>query len=236
MGHRPSHRGFAGDIGPFAHAFVITRTRGFLKDIEICLTDTPNGKGGTTHAYFPALATCCAFLEYMAGLSRGRLKDVGWRDIASWATYHLPQPDYSNDTIRVLVEAFRNSVAHRGIATGIWADRSDNGRETRRITWKLLEVGGTPSCQLVKEAGVLEKDPPWPCPYTHRMHIYLRSFADDLAGGATRLANNLLTDGPAQKKFEAAMRTLYPAPLAPRGAKAHIDRGASQTRAARREP
>lgn len=82
-------------MAAFAHAFVTTRTIGFSKDIEICLTDTPNDRGGTTHAYFPALATCCAFLEYVTGLSRGRLDNVGWKDVAAWAETYLPQPNYS---------------------------------------------------------------------------------------------------------------------------------------------
>ena len=210
MEDRPLHRGFAEDIGTFANAFVTTRTAGFLKDMEICLTHTPNGAGGVTHAYFPALATCCAFLEYMTGLARGRLNGTGWREVAAWAARHLRQPDYSEATIRVLMEAFRNSVAHRGIATGIWRDRSDGGRETRRITWMLSELGGTPACQLIEEAGVLERDPPWPCPYTHRMHIYLRSLADELAAGARRYADTLLADADVQQRFENAMRTLYP--------------------------
>jgi hypothetical protein len=207
---RPPHRGFADNIAAFAHDFVTTRTTGFLKDMEICLTDTPNGVGGVTHAYFPALATCCAFLEYMTGLTRGKLEGIGWRDIAAWSSNYLRQPDYSKDTIRVLMEAFRNSVAHRGIATGIWCDRSNGGRETRRITWMLSETHRDPACQLIEEPGILEKDPPWPCPYTHRMHIYLRSLADDLAAGARQYAANLLVKADAQDRFQRAMRTLYP--------------------------
>jgi hypothetical protein len=194
----------------FAPAFIAARTRGFCKDIEICLTDTDNGQGGHTHAYFPALATCCAFLEYMTGLNRGRLDNVGWKDVATWAANYLPQPEYSNDMIRVLVSAFRNSVAHRGIATGIWCDRSAHGQVTRRITWKLSETLGTPACHLVAETGELTKDPPWPSPYTHRMHIHLRSLAADLAAGAGRLRQRVGVDRNRQRAFERAMRELYP--------------------------
>ncbi|MGH7930168.1 MAG: hypothetical protein ACREQV_20515 [Candidatus Binatia bacterium] len=210
MGHKPRHRGFEGDIAAFGYAFVSTRTIGFLKHIDICLTDTPNDVGGVTHAYFPALATCCAFLEYMTGLARGRLDNVGWRDVAAWAQIYLPQPGYSTDVIAIVMRAFRNSVAHRGIAAGIWCDKSNHGQATRRITWKLLETGGHPACQLIEEQGTLVKDPPWKCSYTHRMHIYLRTFADDLSAGARAFAENLRIDANLKRRFERAMNELYP--------------------------
>lgn len=210
MVHKPRHRGFPGDLVAFAYAFVDTRRIGFLKDIDICLTDTPNERGGVTHAYFPALATCCAFLEYMTGLARGRLDNVGWKDVAAWAELYLPQPNYSRGVIEIIVRAFRNSVAHRGVATGIWCDKSNNGQVSRRVTWKLLETRGSPACQLIDENGTLVKDPPWECRYTHRMHIYLRTFADDLGVGARRFADSLRTDADLQRRFERAMNELYP--------------------------
>lgn len=108
------------------------------------------------------------------------------------------------------MRAFRNSVAHRGIATGIWCDRSDHGTIRRRVTWKLLESRGDPACQLIEEAGVLVKDPPWECPYTHRMHIYLRTFSNDLAAGARQLADKLRVDKDLKRRFERAMNELYP--------------------------
>jgi hypothetical protein len=190
---------------------VSTRTSGFLKDIEICLKDTPNGiAGGYTHAYFPALAACCGFLEYMTGLHRGKLAKIGAPDIQQWAGDHLSKVNYTDDIVRVLFDGFRHSVAHRGIATGVWKDIATKHRPERRITWKLTELSAQPACQLIEEKCCLTKDPPWSSPYTHRIHISLRTLADDLADGATQFATKLRTSADLQAKFRRAMQTLYP--------------------------
>jgi hypothetical protein len=195
----------------FAQDFVRKRAWGFSKDIEICLTDTPSGVGKSlTHAYFPALATCCAFMEYMTGLHRGRLDGIGWDDVNRWTKKHLDRTYYTDDIVRVLFHGFRHSVAHRGIATGIWLDRHPTGTPVRRITWKLSEDADRPSCRLVEDIGKLTKDPPWPCPHTHRMHIHLAALSEDLCAGAKKYAADLAKDAPLLGDFERAMRTLYP--------------------------
>ena len=195
----------------FARAFILTRAGGLKKDSQICLTDTLAEDGvSITHAYFPALATCCGFLEYMTDLHRGRLNKSGWKDIVAWAGRYLPQPDYGEDIVRVLFDGFRHSVAHRGIATGIWLDRHGTGAVERRVTWKLFEDDERPSCQLIDEVGHLTKDPPWPCPHTHRMHIHLKSLAEDLCTGANAYANDIRPDSELLSNFERAMQTLYP--------------------------
>jgi hypothetical protein len=74
MKKRPPHRGANGDLVRFAQDFVRKRAGSLSKDISICLTDTPSDDGKSiTHAYFPALAACCAFMEYMTGLHRCRI-------------------------------------------------------------------------------------------------------------------------------------------------------------------
>ena len=110
----PKHRGTGGNSSRFARRFVMSRLGGFEKDMQICLTPIQaKGRSGLTHAYFPALGACCATLEYLAGLYRGNLRGVGWRDVATWAQNYLPQPDYNAETVRILFEAFRHPVAHR---------------------------------------------------------------------------------------------------------------------------
>jgi hypothetical protein len=102
----PGHRGASGDDLVFARRFVQSRLAGFEKDIRICLTGVNSKvRPGMTHAYFPALAACCATLEYLAALHRGNIHGLGWRQVADWARAYLPQPDYDGDTVRVLVEA-----------------------------------------------------------------------------------------------------------------------------------
>ena len=208
---RAPHRGSSNDTGRFAKHFVLSRIAGFEKDVEICLTPIPSrARPGPTHAYFPALAACSGTIEYLTAMYCGRVDGLGWRNVHDWAQTYLPQPDYDDDAIRVLFEAFRNSVAHRGIASGIWRDQKPGPTHGRRITWKVFADARRPSIRIVAENGVLKNDPPWPCKYTHRVHIHLKSMAVDIRQAATRYADDVLGNHALQGKFVSCMRTLYP--------------------------
>ncbi len=208
---RPPHRGLPNEPAKFARQFVLDRLAGFTKDIDICLTPAASkAKDSPTHAYFPALASCCGTLEYWSALFRGRTTGLGWPDVWNWSQHYLPQPAYGEDPIRVLVDAFRNAVAHRGIATGVWVDRKPGAGFGRRLTWRILEDDSCPSIRVVDEVGTLITDPPWPCVYTHRVHIHLRSLADDISAGAQTYAEDLLQEQQLVDKFYACMRQLYP--------------------------
>ena len=207
----PRHRGTGGNSSRFASRFVTSRVAGFQKDMRICLTPIKaRGRSGITHAYFPALGACCATLEYLAGLHRGNLRRVGWRDVANWAQSYLPQPDYDTETIRILFEAFRHPVAHQGIASGVWIDQQPGAGHGRRLTWKVLADSRRPACRIVAEQGHLVKDPPWLCGYSHRVHIHLKGLAADIRKGATRYRRALNTDQGLHDRFMACMRQLYP--------------------------
>jgi hypothetical protein len=213
MESRAPHRGLGNEGGAFAERFVLDRLAGFEKDIHICLTPVPSKtRRGLTHAYFPALACCCGTLEYLAGLYKGHLDTVGWRDVAAWANRYLPQPDYAEDTVRVFVEAFRNSIAHRGIASGVWVDRKPGDGHGRRFTWKVLADSHRPAIDFVSENKTLLEDPPWSCPYTHRAHIHLRSLSVDIRKGAMKYAKDARDDHKLTKKFFGCMQDLYPQP------------------------
>ena len=208
---RVPHRGSANDTGAFASHFVLSRLAGFEKDIHICLSPIPSKtRWGPTHAYFPALATCCGTIEYLTAMHCGRVDGLGWRNVAAWAKTYLPQPDYDNDTVRVFFEAFRNSVAHRGIASGIWRDLKPGPGRGRRITWKVLADARRPAIRIVEEYGTLKNDPPWLCNYTHRVHIHLKSMAVDIREAATQYAKDVLTSRDLQSSFMSCMLTLYP--------------------------
>lgn len=58
-------------------------------------------------------------LEYLASLYVDRIDGLGKKEVTAYAKY-LPQPDYNAEAIRVLFDAFRNAVAHLGIASGVW--------------------------------------------------------------------------------------------------------------------
>jgi hypothetical protein len=209
MKQRAAHRGADGDVAAFAQSFLESRLAGFEKDMSICLTATPSRtRPGLTHAYFPALGASFGLIEYVSGLYRGNLKGIGWAQVADWAERYLPQPDYDRDAMKVFFDAFRHSVAHRGIASGIWVDRSRNIR--RRVTWRVSADSRRPACKLIEEAGLLKNDPPWPTAYTHRMHIHLKALKTDLVRAVLEYAASVQNDRGLQANLKACMRQLYP--------------------------
>lgn len=211
MKKRPIHRGALGNVSEFAPKFIRGRLGGFDKDMKICLTPVKSeDRSGFTHAYFPALAACCGALEYLTGLYRGKLNGIGWQQIADFAEDYLPQPDYNRETVRVLFDAFRHPVAHRGIATGVWVDRNQGPGNGRRLTWRILADAKRPACQVVPEAGELNRDPPWPCAYTHRVHIHLRALWVDIRKAALSYSDDVAEDELLQGKFGVCMEQLYP--------------------------
>lgn len=127
----------------FAFAFINGRLVGFEKHMRICLTsvELPETKK-TTAAYFPVLGACCSTLEYLVNLHRGNLSPAGHRQVANFAQHYLPQPDFDAETVRVLFQAFRHPVAHRGIASGVWIDRQPGQNHGQRLVWATSERSG----------------------------------------------------------------------------------------------
>ena len=211
MKDTPLHRGATGDPAAFAEKFVEARLAAFEKDMNICLAPTQSaGSSRVTHAYFPALSACCGMLEYLAALHRGSIRGIGWQQVANWAEQYLPQPDYDRETVRVLVEAFRHPVAHRGIASGIWVDRHRGAGHGRRLTWKVHADARRPGCDVVAEAGCLRKDPPWEARYTYRVHVHLRALQVDIRRGGARYKAEIGRCQQLETNFFACMRQLYP--------------------------
>ncbi len=211
MGKGPDHRGVIDNLPEFARRFIEARLAGFDKDMAICLKPAKSKTGpGLTHAYFPALGACCGTLEYLAALYNGNIGNVGWNQVASWSNRFLPQPDYDRETVRILVLAFRNSVNHRGIATGVWVDQRPGAGHGNRFTWKVLADARRPACEIIEEIGALRKDPPWPCSYTHRVHIHLKSLQVDIRKGGRIFAREITAIPRLQRNFEACMNQLYP--------------------------
>ena len=210
MGHGPDHRGAIGNNSLFAGRFIEARMASFDKDMNICLTPVYSTRVRVTHAYFPALGNCCGTLEYMAALFRGNVNGVGWQQVADWAEQYLPQPDFDRDTMRVLFGAFRNTIAHRGIASGVWIDHQPGGGYGRRLTWKITANARRPACEIVEEQGTLTKDPPWPCDYTHRVHIHLKGLQVDIRNGAKKFSRHIANSDRLQQNFADCMGQLYP--------------------------
>jgi hypothetical protein len=195
----------------FVRRFIASRLAGFEKDMKICLTPMPSRRNArSTHAYFPALGACCGLMEYLTGLYGGNLNGIGWRQVTEWARRYLNQAHYGDDVVRVFFEAFRHSVAHRGIASGIWIDRAPGPGRGRRVTWEVTAGRTRPAVQILKDPGVLKRDPPWECPYTHRAHIHLASLKVDIRNAARRYAGEAGNDPDLLANFTSCMRQLYP--------------------------
>ena len=206
-----AHRGAPENISEFAKRFIAGRLAGFDKDMRICLTGVPSPtRPGLTHAYFPALATCCSTLEYLTALHRGNTHGVGWQQVRDFATAYLPQPDYDAEVVRVLFDALRHPVAHRGIASGVWVDRSNGPNHGRRVVWKVSADARRPACQVLSEPGLLTRDPPWSTQYTHRVHVHLRGLWVDLRRAGTKLTKDIRSSHELQQNFLACMRQMYP--------------------------
>ena len=211
LGSGENHRGLVNSPGLFARRFVLDRVAGFEKDISICLTPTPSKtRPGKTHAYFPALGACCGMIEYLTALRTGKTGGIGSQQVVQWAEEYLPATEYGSDEVRILFEAFRHSVAHRGIASGIWVDRSPGPGHGRRVTWKVKADAIRPAIQIVAESGVLTKDPPWECRYSHRVHIHLKSLKVDIREAAKRYGSEVVENLDLQERFLRCMRQLYP--------------------------
>lgn len=203
------HRGAPDDPAKFARAFLEARLGGFEKDMHICLQGVQSkDRRGLTHAYFPALMNCCGMLEYLAGLYVGRIDGLGKKDVIAYAKY-LPQPDYNDEVIRVLFDAFRNAVAHRGIASGVWVDPHPN-MQTRRLTWKVMADTARPALEVLANQSEIKFDSPWPCPYTHRVHIHLGRLWRDIRDSVEGYVDELATSQDLQNKFMKCMKRLYP--------------------------
>lgn len=213
MGSGRAHRGSAGNMLLFAQRFVDGRMAGFNKDMEICLTPKALiASRRPTHAYFPALAACCGTMEYLTALYVGDTRRLGWTRIARWAEKFMVQPDYDRETVRILFLVFRNPVAHRGIASGVWVDEDRGaGGYGRRMTWRVLADWGPTGCEVTAEAGMLERDSPWKCPYTHRVRVHLKRLWHDIRDAAGKYQTELTDDdGALVAAFEECMRRLYP--------------------------
>jgi hypothetical protein len=206
-----AQRGADGDMGAFAAAFVRGRLAGFEKDIRICLSPVPHANGvGKTYAYFPALAACTSTLEYLTALTRGNTRGIGWAQVADFASEYMRQPDFDRDTVRVMFEALRHPVAHRGIASGVWVDQNAGPGQGRRVVWKISAGSTRPACQIVAEEGVVKRDSPWPCAFSHRVQNHLNTLPVEIRDAAERYAQQVSVDLHVQDNFQVSMRQLYP--------------------------
>ena len=199
------------DPGVAGKRFVLDRLAGFSKDLHICLMPIPSMTcSGNTHAYFPALIMCCGFIEYLTALHRGNPNKIGWQQVANWTNAHLPQPEYDEYVTRILFDAFRNSVAHRGIASGIWIDQKKGPTKGDRLTWRVTASARRPAIEIITKSGTLKTNTPWPCRYTHIVRVHLKALRKDIRTAATAYAIKLEGNAALQAEFVKCMNHLFP--------------------------
>lgn len=134
---------------------------------------------------------------------------MGWeKEVTAYAKY-LPQPDYNAEAIRVLFDAFRNAVAHRGIASGVWVDPTPCHARTQAYG-KVLADAARPALEVVASQGEIKYDSHWPCPYTHRVHIHLGRLWRDIRDSVDGYLADLVASQTLQDEFVRCMKRLYP--------------------------
>lgn len=85
--------------------------------------------------------------------------------------------------IKLLINVFRKTIAHRGIPSGLLKSDYPDTRG-HKITWSIDALAWKPALRLDREDGFLRKDPPWPVKYDHRALVHLGRLWQDLENAA----------------------------------------------------
>jgi hypothetical protein len=94
----------------YACWFLRHRVNAFYKDTNICMT----GDAKRSHAYFPALITCIAFADLLAGLYVGKLNYPRLTDLRAYISkFFRNKKDYTD--LDILYLMFRHKIAHIGL-------------------------------------------------------------------------------------------------------------------------
>lgn len=197
----------------FANRYLDDRIQTYNKDMGICLTPDADGK----HAYFPALLASLSMLDLFSCLKAGDVEPKGMGHILDFSQAHLSQPDYDQFHITLLWLMFRHKTVHTSQPYGTfdtYARKSILQQSSRmKVTWRLDESQGSPAISLCQKSGVLSQRPPWPCPYTHRLTIYLPQLQYDITQAVDGLRGYrqiLRTDTKALDRFARCMEEIFP--------------------------
>jgi hypothetical protein len=199
----------------FARQFLRDQVDGFRQDIGICLTMDSHRR----HAYFPALIRCISFLDFLGGLYAGDIESHSLNELQKYARQFMDRSNYDDLLLGILYEGFRHKIAHLSNAYPVFDTATKPGKFVpphRRITWTVyaskrrvpIELVSYPSSILLRKTKT-----PWPVSYDHRIHISLRSFANDIVksiSGPSGYLRHLQSDASSQKNFEKAMQQFFP--------------------------
>jgi hypothetical protein len=200
------------DVVRFAKAFLDSRLETFKKDIAICLTAR-----NKSHAYFPALITCIAFVDFLSGLNAGKLEGHALKELKDYASQFMDRTDYTGDRLDVLYECFRHKIAH--LALPYWVFDTDTKSKTfpgprRLIAWTVHAKGPRPSIQIVgvPRTQIKNAPTPWDVFYDHRVTVSVSGLASDIVKSIPKYLHHLMTDSAACDRFRRCMNTYFPRP------------------------
>ena len=88
--------------------------------------------------------------------------------------------------------------------------RLDGFSKDRRTTWKVHANSENPSIVIEAKAGVLKRDPPWECPYSHCVHVRLGRLWRDIRDSAKLYAMDVKKNKTLRDNFFRCMERLYP--------------------------
>lgn len=165
-----------------------------------------------TYAFSPALAVCCATLEYFSGLWRGRTYGVSPDHIGEFCEHFLPDSTLTKANTKLLFKGLRHSVAHRGAVTGVLVDNPGLPRNAqKRYVWRLnLGKHKKSAIEIHAEEGMLLRDPPWSTPYSHRVTVNLWPLFRELEILAEKLSTEIENNPDAERRFHNCMTQQYP--------------------------
>lgn len=218
-----------------AEMFLNGQVGRFLKDIDACRTPGASGKP----AYFPALATCVAFMELLTGLYVGVLdpntnQSGGKRPkahirIREYAKeYMWPELDLNTNqddkseleqNIHILYTMLRHKVAHLGHPHYVWEEEINEPKSGtgKRITWKVgYGINMFRPLALIPKIGTLPnmlenpEYPPWKVSYTHEFWVDIIFLKDDIVCSVKRYFNDLKKCKDLQENFEKCMNEFFP--------------------------
>jgi len=199
------------DVVKFARAFLDGHVKRFRKDIAICLTPD----GNRSHAYFPALITCIAFVDLLSGLYAGKLENHGVKELKKYASDFLDATTYTADRIEIMYEMFRHKVAHLAQPYVVFDTHSKTKfqqQPRRLIAWTVQASGPRPAIEIVKVAPqqILRPPTPWPVLYDHRVYIRLKILAADIRKSVPRYLQRVKTDSASRDTFKRCMTDCFP--------------------------
>jgi hypothetical protein len=202
------------EVVNFAKAFLDEHRERFQKDIAICLKPDDNN----SHAYFPALITCIAFLDLLSGLRAGKLDGQKLPELKNYVSQFMDPLAYTEDRLDVLYECFRHKVAHLAqpyvvFDTDSTRGKTFGGKPRRLIAWTVRASGPRPTIDIVPvncRKQILRAATPWPVFYDHRVTVSIRGFAADIAKSIPRYLRHLRTEAEARENFRRCMANYFP--------------------------